>query len=133
MRFLVDNALSFRLAQALKQAGHDAVHVNEYDLGLAEDIVIFERARQEQRIIISADSDFGTILAQQQTETPSLLLWRWHELRQAEQQARVILANLPSIQAELELGALVVVERDKLRIRSLPLGTRRDNTPSNDK
>lgn len=41
MRFLVDNALSFRLALALREAGHDAVHVRDYNMQAAMDPEIF--------------------------------------------------------------------------------------------
>ncbi|MCA9891276.1 MAG: DUF5615 family PIN-like protein, partial [Anaerolineae bacterium] len=99
MRFLVDNALSFRVAQLMREAGYDAVHVGDYDLGTASDEVILERARLEDRIIISADTDFGTLLAQMQTNKPSFILLRWPELRRAQDQVLVVLANLPSIEA----------------------------------
>ncbi len=44
MRFLIDNALSPLVAQALLNAGFDAVHVREIGLQAEEDIVIFKRA-----------------------------------------------------------------------------------------
>ena len=37
MRFLVDNNLSPLLATVPVAAGHDAVHVSEYDMGTASD------------------------------------------------------------------------------------------------
>lgn len=122
MRFLVDNALSFLVAQLMREAGYDAVHVGDYDLGTASDEVILERARLEDRIIISADTDFGTLLAQMQTNKPSFILLRWPELRRAQDQVLVVLANLPSIEADLDAGAVVVIEQLRIRIRALPIG-----------
>ena len=63
MRFLVDNALSPVLATLLSQAGHDALHVRSIELQRAEDIVIFDKAAAEDRIVVSADTDFGALLA----------------------------------------------------------------------
>jgi hypothetical protein len=44
------------------RGGHEAVHVRDYGLREAEDVVIFERAAREGRVIVSADTDFGTLL-----------------------------------------------------------------------
>ena len=64
MKFLVDNALSRRVAEQLSGAGHDAVHVGDYGLQAAADETIFDRAADEERIVVSADTDFGTLLRQ---------------------------------------------------------------------
>lgn len=121
MRFLVDNALSFRVAELLREANQDAVHVGDYGLGTASDQDILERANIEDRVILSADTDFGTLLAQMQTNKPSFILLRWSGLRQAQEQTKVILANLANIADDLNAGAVVVIEPTRVRVRSLPI------------
>lgn len=122
MKFLIDNALSIRLAEALTNAGHDAIHVKNYGLESATDTMILERARAEDRIIISVDTDFGMLLAQVQTNKPSFILLRWPGLRRIPEQLNVILANLPQMADELQNGAVVVIEPARVRVRTLPIG-----------
>jgi predicted nuclease of predicted toxin-antitoxin system len=45
VKFLIDNALSPVLAEHLKTAGHDALHVRDYGLQAAGDDEIFDRAQ----------------------------------------------------------------------------------------
>jgi predicted nuclease of predicted toxin-antitoxin system len=62
MRFLVDNAVSPKVAMRLIEAGHDAVHVRDLKLEEASDQDIVRLAADEARIIVSSDADFGAIL-----------------------------------------------------------------------
>jgi predicted nuclease of predicted toxin-antitoxin system len=76
LKFLVDNALPPRLAELLQAAGHDAVHVREYGMQAAQDAEILTKALHEIRIVVSADSDFGAILAAQERSGRRLFLFR---------------------------------------------------------
>jgi len=100
MRFLIDNALSPRLADGLRDAGHDAIHVRSLGMAAADDEVIFDRAASEKRVIVSEDTDFGTILATRLATSPSVILFR-RRTKSVEALLPLLLANLPACKMTL--------------------------------
>ena len=121
MRFLVDNALPPKLARLLTAAGHDAIHVRHIGMPDAEDSLILARALSDERIIVSCDSDFGTLLALHEAFRPSFILFRASNAMAAEEYTALLLPNLPILEGPLQRGAIVVFRGDRLRIRSLPI------------
>jgi predicted nuclease of predicted toxin-antitoxin system len=120
VRFLVDECLSARVPSLLVGAGHDAVHVVDCGLAGEPDERVLAQAVADGRVLLSADTDFGEILARSGSPVPSVILFR-REDRSAESLVSVLLANLDTVADELNRGAFVVIAEERMRIRGLPL------------
>lgn len=87
----------------------------------ATDREILEYAVQDQRIVLTSDTDFGELLAMSNAALTSVVLLRRQGDRRAAQIAALVLANLEAVSEDLVAGAIVVLEADRVRVRRLPL------------
>jgi len=121
VKLLLDANLSPEVGRRLKEAGHDAIHVADIGLLTAADPEILQSAAKEERTLLTADSDFGALLALGSLASPSVLLLRSADHLRPNEQAGIIAANLPQIVKDLEKGAIVSLTSDRLRVRELPI------------
>ncbi len=87
----------------------------------ADDGEILQAAVEDDRVIVSADTDFGDLLASTNASGPSILLLRRQDRRRAAELAALILANLDEVAEDLESGAIVVLGQQRIRVRRLPI------------
>jgi predicted nuclease of predicted toxin-antitoxin system len=121
MRLLIDENLSPRVARLLRQAGHEVVHVTEVGLGNTHDAEILDAAADDARAIVTADTDFGALLAARGTSTPSVVMLRSSDHLTPDEQARLVVAVLARVGDDLEQGAIASVTPERVRLRNLPL------------
>ena len=76
-------------------------------------------AVEQARIVVSADTDFGELLARDRLGLPSVLLLR--RRHDPDDQIRTILDALVDVAEDLLAGAVVVIVEDRIRIRRLPI------------
>jgi predicted nuclease of predicted toxin-antitoxin system len=97
VKFLIDNNLSPLLAESLRAVGYDAVHLRDINMRDAADPAVLEYARSAECVLISADTDFGALLARSRAVGPSVILIRRLTGRRAAEQSAIIQANLPQV------------------------------------
>jgi predicted nuclease of predicted toxin-antitoxin system len=120
MRLLLDQGLPRSSAEILRNKGWDVQHTGEIGMSRATDRQILEYARDEQRVVITLDSDFHAILAVENLDSPSVVRIRQEGLR--GQELTELVENIwARIGQQLENGAMATITEKTIRIRNIPL------------
>ena len=117
MRLLVDNALSPKVSRLLQLAGHDAIHLRDLGMQAATDSEVFRTAEDQNRTIVSADTDFGALLAVRRKSHPSFILFRKATGMKPNEIASNLLRILQNHEEEIIAGCIVSIRDESIRIR----------------
>ena len=102
---------------ALRQAGHDVLWIREAAPG-SSDVAVLKRAREEERLLITFDKDFGELVFRRgQSGSHGVVL-----LRIAQPSAALLARRVVTILASRTdwSGHYSVVEEHTVRMRPLP-------------
>ncbi|HMB89329.1 MAG TPA: DUF5615 family PIN-like protein [Rhodothermales bacterium] len=120
MRFLADMGISPLTVAYLSDLGHDATHLRSEGLHQLPDAAILEKARAEDRILLTHDLDFGDLLAASGTSLPSVIIFRLRNMR-PDQVNQVLQEILDTYLDQLSAGVVMSVTEGQVRIRALPI------------
>jgi len=120
LRFIADVHISPLTVVALQQQGYDILRVTEVLPATATDTEILELARVENRIVLTQDLDFSTLVALGGYVQPSLVTLRLSSA-QPDLVSRRLLEVLPQLKQVLVEGAAITIEDNAMRYRKLPI------------
>ena len=121
MRLLIDMNPSPEWAESLRDSGLDAIHWSRLGAANAPDHeIFFAQARADGLVILTQDLDFSQILFEAAASGPSTILLRLGDELSFGTRRRVA-GIILQCRSEIESGALLVIDEQKTRLRTLPL------------
>jgi predicted nuclease of predicted toxin-antitoxin system len=124
MKFIVDVNMSALWVEAIRDAGHEALHWLDVGKGNADDKEIMSWARNNDAHVLTIDLDFGAILAASGRERPSVIQFRPGR-HLPSRLLPLFLETLSRYERALENGALITIDHRHARLRLLPLSENR--------
>ena len=119
MKFLVDRCAGRRLAEWLHAGGHDVVEARQLgpDPG---DLALLQWAAREQRILVTIDTDFGTLVFVENVSHCGII-----RLPDVPAEKRIALFKELLIRHidDLEAGAILTIRGNRIRVTHGPRKT----------
>ena len=115
MKIKLDENLDIRLAEPLREAGHDATTVASQGLSGLDDRALSVICKEEGRVLVTLDLDFANVLRYPPVESPGLVVLR--APNQYFGTIRLLVETLVNaLRVETPTGRLWIVEPGQLRI-----------------
>jgi predicted nuclease of predicted toxin-antitoxin system len=112
MRFLIDRCAGSTVAGWLRQEGHDVLEARSLGPDPGDERLL-QIAREQSRVVVTIDSDFGTIIFRDRASHSGLVRLSDVPVSQRIEIMRVVLERHG---ADLAAGAIVTVRGDRIRV-----------------
>ena len=120
MKFLADMGISSQTVFALKNLGHDAIHLHEQALDRLPDPEIIKKALLENRVLLVHDLDFGELLSYSKAKLPSVITFRLRNMK-PNNVNRYLEKIISMYEEQLKRGCIISVTDGQIRLRELPI------------
>ncbi|MBP7053937.1 MAG: DUF5615 family PIN-like protein [Phycisphaerae bacterium] len=117
MQFKTDENIPLEAVELLRSTGHDAASVYGQSLGGHPDRRIASVCKQENRALITLDTDFADIRTYPPADYPGLLVLRLAK-QSTPEVLRVIRRLLEVLRTSDCRGQLWIVEHERIRVRT---------------
>jgi predicted nuclease of predicted toxin-antitoxin system len=116
VRFLVDRCAGRRLADWLREQGHDVLESRNLrpDPG---DRALLKLAGNDGRVLVTVDTDFGRLVFAEKERQSGIL--RLADVR-VEQRIELVQQVLTGYNRDLESGAVITVKGNRIRVSRPP-------------
>ena len=116
MKFIVDASSGTAVADFLISLGHDVISVAR-EMPTADDHIILEKAKLEQRIVVTNDKDFGELVYRMKMIHSGIILARLEDLKSSTR-SQIVFDFITNHETELT-GSFIVVQSGTARIRKI--------------
>ncbi|UCH98117.1 MAG: DUF5615 family PIN-like protein [Candidatus Aminicenantes bacterium] len=115
MKFLVDSCISSFAVKDLREKEFDVTWVPETGKDPGDDVII-KKAYKENLVLVTADKDFGELVFLKKMPCPTII--RLVNIP-AKLQGKILLRLIQSYKREIEEGAIITVDKYRVRIRHM--------------
>lgn len=117
LAFLLDASMPRSSAEPFRTRGYDVEDIRDIGLGGAPDDEIIQYARKEARIVVTRDTDFGSVL--RHPDHPGAIILRLPSTATAPKIRDRLDSFLDAVPEKRLAGAILVVEQGRYRRRAI--------------
>lgn len=118
MKFLLDQDVYYSSYRFLKNKNYDVIRVSDIGLSTADDIIILKESNKLNRILITRDKGFGSLVFFSELKSTGIILLRL-EPKESEKIHKVLLEVLETYSFEQLQKYFITIDPDKYRTRKI--------------